>query len=62
MVAKLAGAPLDKTAGIDLRIKVGNKIKQGELLFAIHTSSKDTLEYALDYFNESLDIIKIEEK
>jgi thymidine phosphorylase len=59
LVAKLAGAPLDKTAGVDLFIKTGKKVIQGEEIFAIHTDSPETLEYALDYFKENLDLIQI---
>ena len=62
LVAKLAGAPFDKTAGLDLHVKIGDKIKKGAELFAIHTNSAEALKYARDYFNENSDLIKIEEK
>lgn len=62
MVAKLAGAPLDKTAGVDLFVKVRKEIKKNDVLFAIHTSSSEALEYTLDYFDDNSDMIKIEEK
>ncbi len=59
LVAKFAGAPLDKVAGVDLRVKVGHKIKKGDLLFTLHSSSRAMLEYALDYFCQNDSIIKI---
>lgn len=59
LVAKLAGAPLDKTAGIDLHVKVNDLVKKNQILFVIHTNSFETLSYALDYFNENLDLINI---
>jgi len=35
-IARLAGAPMDKGAGVDLYRKVGDKISRGEPLYAIH--------------------------
>jgi len=61
MLAKLAGAPLDKTAGVDLFVKVRKEVKKDEPIFAIHTNSSETLEYALSYFQDNLDLIKIEQ-
>ena len=59
LIAKLAGAPFDKTAGVDLFIKLGDKIKKNEEIFAIHSNSAKTLQVALNYFSENLDIIQI---
>jgi len=35
-IARLAGAPMDKGAGVDLHKKVGDTAKKGEPLYAIH--------------------------
>jgi thymidine phosphorylase len=35
-IARLAGAPLDKGAGVDLLRKQGEAVQQGESLYAIH--------------------------
>lgn len=35
-IARLAGAPLDKGAGIDLFRKIGDKVKKGEALYRIY--------------------------
>ena len=35
-IARLAGAPMDKGAGVDLYRKIGDKISRGEPLYAIH--------------------------
>ena len=35
-IARLAGAPMDKGAGVDLYKKVGDKVRRGEPLYAIH--------------------------
>lgn len=62
MLAKLAGAPLDKEAGVDLFVKVNQEIRKNDPLFAIHTGSVVTLEYVLDYFKDNHDLIQIEDK
>jgi thymidine phosphorylase len=58
--AKLAGAPHDQTAGIDLHTPVGSLIDCGQPLFTIHADSKGQLSYALDYLALNKDIIIIE--
>ncbi len=63
LVAKLAGAPSDKVAGVDLHIFVKDKVKKGDSLFTIHSYSQGELNYALNYLNDdNNEIIKIKEK
>lgn len=45
-IARLAGAPLDKGAGIDLKARSGDMVRPGEPLFVIHASSPADLEAA----------------
>lgn len=45
-IARLAGAPMDKGAGIDLLRKVGNEVRGGEVLYRIHAHSETGLIYA----------------
>ena len=45
-VAKLAGAPTDKSAGIYLHKKLRNYVKKGEELYTIYAKTKEKLEYA----------------
>ncbi len=45
-IARLAGAPMDKGAGIDLFCKVGAQVTAGQLLYRIHSASPDGLAYA----------------
>lgn len=59
VIAKLAGAPLDITAGIDLHVKIGSKVTENQLLFSIHSSSIYRLEYALSNLNQNKEIITI---
>lgn len=45
-MARIAGAPLDKIAGIELHRRLNNSIKTGEPLFTIYAASPDRLELA----------------
>lgn len=47
-IARIAGAPLDKGAGIDLLCKVGAPVRAGEAIYRIHASSTAGLEYACE--------------
>ncbi len=60
-VAKLTGAPEYKVGGVDLHVKLGNRINKGDKLFTIHADSKGMLDYVLDYLKNSNHIIKIDE-
>lgn len=42
-IAKEAGAPKDKKAGVLLYVKRGNKVDKGQLLYRIYSSSEDRL-------------------
>lgn len=52
LLAKLAGAPVDKTAGIDMHVRLNQKVKKGEPIFTIHSESLGELEYASNYLYE----------
>jgi thymidine phosphorylase len=61
-LAKLAGAPTMKSAGVDLHILVGAKVEIGTPLFTIHGGSKGELDYALAYLKQrENDFITIKE-
>ena len=45
-IARRAGAPLDKSAGVDLLRAVGDTVERGEPLFVIHASVQGDLEEA----------------
>lgn len=45
-IARRAGAPFDKAAGIDLRRHVGDRVAVGDPLFAIHASASSDLDEA----------------
>lgn len=58
-LAKLAGAPESKTAGIDFLSSIGTRVKQGQTLYIIHSESEGELSYAMDYYHSQKEIITI---
>ncbi len=61
LVAKLAGAPNNKVAGVDLHSRIGNIVKKGALLFTIHAESKGELHYASSYLTDHTNIFQIQD-
>lgn len=49
LIAKLAGAPRDPTAGIEFLARIGTNVEFGQVLYRIHAESKGALAYALSY-------------
>ncbi len=45
-LARLAGAPMDKGAGVDLNKKLGDRVKKGELLYSIHADFPSDFRFA----------------
>jgi thymidine phosphorylase len=60
-IAKLAGAPGVAVAGIDCRLRLGDRATVGEPLFQVHAETIGELEYALQYAAAHPDIFAIEE-
>lgn len=58
--AKLAGAPVDAGAGVDLLMKVGESVREGEPLFRIHAEEEADLGYAWDYWQRHPEMVGIE--
>jgi thymidine phosphorylase len=59
LVAKLAGAPEAKAAGICLHVRIGDVVNTGEPLFTIHAETPGELAYALAYATASPTIVTI---
>lgn len=59
-VAKLAGAPEDKAAGVYLNVKLGDRVEAGQPLFTLHADSQGELAYALDFVELHEDIVIVE--
>lgn len=60
LAAKLAGAPNNKAAGIDLHTPIGSIIQKGDPLFTIHAKSKGKLNYALSFLKDHKNIFQIQ--
>lgn len=60
-LAKLAGAPDDKAAGVHLNVRVGDAVASGQPLCTVHAEAPGELAYALDYASMNRDIIAIGE-
>ena len=60
-VAKLAGAPADAAAGLDLHVRVGDDVHPGDPLFTVHADASGELEYALGYAKGQRGIVALEE-
>ena len=60
-VAKLAGAPQSKAAGIDLIASIPSIVAKSQPLFTIHSETEGELNYALDFIKQGHHIFQIEE-
>lgn len=58
-IAKLAGAPADATAGLELLVRLGDSVVAGAPLMRVHAVSPGELQYALHYLDGQADIIRI---
>ncbi len=52
LLARMAGAPTDVTAGVYLNKKVGEKFKKGETLLTIHAESYSRLYHAFRFYKK----------
>ena len=59
--AKLAGAPADPAAGIDLHVRLGDTVAAGQPLFTLHAESPGELAYAQAYLATHPDIFVVGE-
>jgi thymidine phosphorylase len=48
-IAKLAGAPRAPAAGLDLHVRLGDRVDKSQPLFTLHAESPGELAYALQY-------------
>jgi thymidine phosphorylase len=59
-LAKLAGAPDAKAAGVELHAKLGEAVVPGQPLCTVHAEAPGELAYALDYAAANHDILTVE--
>ena len=61
-LAKLAGAPAAKAAGLDMHVQLGDHVERGSPLFTLHADAKGELRYALDFLATHPEAVRIEEE
>lgn len=59
-LAKLAGAPRDPAAGLELRVHLGDVVEKGAPLMTLHSQTPGALQYALDYHARHRQVIEVE--
>lgn len=60
-LAKLAGAPEAKAAGVELHVRLGDVVSAGQPLCTVHAAAPGELAYALAYAAANSDIIMVRE-
>jgi thymidine phosphorylase len=60
-VAKLAGAPDAKAAGVEIHVRLGDEVGAREPLYTVHAEAPGELAYSLDYVAANEDIIGLAE-
>ena len=60
--AKLAGAPKDALAGVEVHVRIGDLVEQGAPLFSLHAQSPGELAYALAYLESVPPVFHIREE
>lgn len=58
-LAKLAGAPDAKAAGVVLHVRLGDAVEAGEPLVTLHAETEGELEYGLEYAAANADLITV---
>jgi thymidine phosphorylase len=58
-LAKLAGAPEDKVAGVEMHVRLGDQVRAGMPLCTIHAESEGELAYALAYAQTNPELFEI---
>ncbi len=59
--AKLAGAPADKAAGIEMHVRLGQEVEPGQPLFTMHADTAGEMNYALDFLKAHPETLSIED-
>jgi thymidine phosphorylase len=61
-MAKLAGAPDAKAAGIELLVRIGDRVGAREPLFAVHAETRGELAYAMEYLQSNPGIVTLDDR
>jgi putative thymidine phosphorylase len=57
-IARTAGAPTDKGAGVYINKKIGDTVKKGEVLYTIYAEVEERLKYSEEYDLDGVFVIK----
>ncbi len=60
-IAKLAGAPADPAAGLEMHIKLDQQIQKNETMLTVHAENAGELNYAVEFLLEHPNVIQVEE-
>ncbi len=60
-IAKLAGAPADKAAGVMMGVRLGDHVQHGDILLTVHAESPGELEYALEFERSQTNLVLLGE-
>lgn len=60
-IAKLAGAPRQKSAGIRLLVRIGDWVDKGQPLYELHAETPGELAYALAYAESQTGVLTLSE-
>ncbi len=52
-LARFAGAPRTKSAGVYLHKKLGDKVLKGETLLTVYAGNTENLDYAIKYYDQN---------
>ncbi len=58
--AKLAGAPDDKAAGVEMHVALDQPVENGEPLFTLYAETPAEIAYVLDYLAPRPDIVRVD--
>ncbi|MBR9828888.1 MAG: thymidine phosphorylase family protein [Oceanospirillales bacterium] len=59
-IAKLAGAPADPAAGVEICVKLGDEVECRDILMMIHAENAGELNYAVEYLNDHVQVIQLD--
>ena len=59
-VAKLAGAPKSKSAGVELLVPLHTVVGKSQPLFKLYAETQGELDYALDFLKQGHEIFQME--
>lgn len=58
-IAKLAGAPREKVAGVELLVRLNSRVEKNQPLLNVYAKTRGELAYSVNYLQQELDIFEI---